>query len=139
MTKKWIAAVDFDGTIVQHRFPRLGNPMPDVHEGLRKLSEKFDIVVWTCRCGYEADEAERFMNEQELPFATINKGVAGWDEAQGCRKIYADIYIDDRNFGGFPGWRAVIDWLEEGGFDEWDRKFHGGNEKEEEGGNDEAD
>lgn len=24
------------------------------------------------------------------------------------RKVYADVYIDDRNLGGFPGWFAVL-------------------------------
>ena len=32
-------------------------------------------------------------------------------DATVSRKIHADIFIDDRNFGGFPGWSEIWQML----------------------------
>lgn len=110
-------AVDFDGTIVEHQFPRIGKLMPGALAALRMLQEAGCLLIlWTCRedgGGGNTDkvltEAVEFMRGHGVEFRSINCNHPA-DEFRhgGGRKIYADIYLDDRNLGGFPGWAAVV-------------------------------
>jgi len=102
-------AVDFDGTIVEHEFPKIGKEMLFAFETLRELqNQKHQLILWTYRTGKELDEAVEYCRVKGIEFYAINKNYPEeiWDEYT-SRKIDADIYIDDRNLGGFPGWSAV--------------------------------
>ena len=101
-----IIAVDFDGTIVEHEYPRIGKEKPFAFYTLKKLqAEGHQLILWTSRQGSALDEAVEFCRRNGLEFYAVNKNYPEetWDESVG-RKIVADIYIDDRNLGGFPGW-----------------------------------
>ncbi len=101
-------AVDFDGTIVEHRFPRIGKVMPFAFETIKALQKENEVILWTYRTGKELDEAVKFCKENDVEFYAVNKSypeeICNSDIS---RKIYADIYIDDRNIAGFPGWPAI--------------------------------
>ena len=102
-------AVDFDGTIVEHMYPKIGKPMPFAFETLKELqSLGHEIILWTYRSGKELDEAIQFCKLNGLEFYAVNQNYP-LEEYDGSmsRKIYADIYIDDRNIGGFPGWSYI--------------------------------
>jgi hypothetical protein len=102
-------AVDFDGTIVENRYPAIGKPKLFAFETLKELQKKGHILVlWTYRSGYELDEAVEFCRDNGLEFYAVNKNYPeeNFDETI-SRKIDADIYIDDKNLGGFPGWSEV--------------------------------
>jgi hypothetical protein len=99
-------AVDFDGTIVEHMYPHIGRPLPFAFEVLKELQILgHDIILWTYRAGQDLEDAVKFCRNNGLEFYAINKSNPD-EELDGTisRKIYADIYIDDRNIGGFPGW-----------------------------------
>jgi len=102
-------AVDFDGTIVEHMYPKIGKVMPFAFEALKELqAEGHEIILWTYRSGNELNEAVEFCKKHGLEFFAINKSDP--EEVFNhtiSRKIYADIYIDDRNIGGFPGWTYI--------------------------------
>ncbi len=103
-------AVDFDGTIVENKFPQIGKPKLFAFETLRALQEqKHQLILWTVRKGKELDEAIRFCQQQGIEFYAVNENFQG--EKMGkdntSRKILVDMYIDDRNFGGFPGWDKI--------------------------------
>ena len=102
-------AVDFDGTIVEHDYPRIGKVMPFAFETLKELqSAGHEIILWTYRAGKELDEAVEFCHRYGLNFYAINKSYPDEEFSEDIsRKIYADIYIDDRNIGGFPGWSYI--------------------------------
>jgi hypothetical protein len=102
-------AVDFDGTIVEHMYPKIGKVMPFAFETLKELqSAGHDIILWTYRAGRELDEAVAFCKQNGLEFFAVNKNYPGEELSDEIsRKIYADIYIDDRNIGGFPGWSYI--------------------------------
>ncbi len=102
-------AVDFDGTIVQNRYPAIGKPKLFAFETLKELQKKGHILVlWTYRSGYELDEAVEFCRENGLEFYAVNKNYPEEKfDNNISRKIDADIYIDDKNLGGFPGWSEV--------------------------------
>lgn len=102
-------AVDFDGTIVENRYPKIGKPKLFAFETLKALQEKGNLLVlWTYRSGQELEDAVEFCREHGVEFYAVNKNFPEekYDEAI-SRKIDADIYIDDKNLGGFPGWSEV--------------------------------
>lgn len=102
-------AVDFDGTIVDNKYPKIGKPKLFAFETLLELQKKgHDLILWTYRSGSKLDEAVAFCKEQGLEFYAVNKNYPEEQEDERMsRKIAADIYIDDRNLGGFPGWSEV--------------------------------
>jgi hypothetical protein len=102
-------AVDFDGTIVEHRYPKIGKVMPFAFGTLIELQKLgHHIILWTYRAGKELDDAVAFCKDNGLEFYAVNKNYPDeiFDDSI-SRKIYADVYIDDRNFGGFPGWSLI--------------------------------
>jgi len=102
-------AVDFDGTIVDNNYPKIGKPKLFAFETLLELQKKgHDLILWTYRSGSKLDEAVAFCKEKGLEFYAVNKNYPEEQEDERMsRKIAADIYIDDRNLGGFPGWSEV--------------------------------
>jgi hydroxymethylpyrimidine pyrophosphatase-like HAD family hydrolase len=104
-----IIAVDFDGTIVDHEYPAIGKEKLFAFQTLKEL-EKLGarLILWTFRSGKELDEAVEYCRKNGIEFYAVNKNYPEeiFDETI-SRKINADIYIDDRNIGGFPGWSGV--------------------------------
>lgn len=103
-------AVDFDGTIVEHEYPEIGREKMFALQTLRELQKKgFKLILWTYRCGRELDEAVQYCHENGVVFYAVNKNYPEevFDENTMSRKIDADIYIDDRNVGGFLGWSKI--------------------------------
>jgi hypothetical protein len=102
-------AVDFDGTIVEHEYPAIGKEKLFAFQTLKEL-EKMGayLILWTIRTGKELDEAVEFCRKNGIEFYAVNKNYPEeiFDESV-SRKINADIYIDDKNIGGFPGWSGV--------------------------------
>lgn len=104
-----IIAVDFDGTIVEHRYPAIGKEIPFAIETIKALQKKqHRIILWTFRAGKELDEAVGFCQRRGIEFYAVNKSYPEeqFDEHI-SRKINADLYIDDRNFGGLPAWGEI--------------------------------
>lgn len=109
MTNK-IIAVDFDGTIVEDKYPAIGKPKLFAFETLKQLqNDGYRLTLWTYRNGKALEEAVEFCTSNGIEFYGINNSFIGedFDESKASRKINADIFIDDRNLGGFPGWGEV--------------------------------
>jgi len=103
-------SVDFDGTIVEHRYPEIGKEMLFAFDTLKALQKQgHQLVLWTIRVGKELDEAVAYCKENGVEFYAVNKNYPEehFDENEISRKINADIFIDDRNVGGFPGWGEI--------------------------------
>lgn len=102
-------AIDFDGTIVEHAFPAIGKEKLFAFDTLRELQkQKHQLILWTSRVGKELDEAIDFCRARGVEFYAVNKNYPEevCDETI-SRKIVADVYIDDRNIGGLPGWGEI--------------------------------
>lgn len=113
--KSYIIAVDFDGTIVEDAYPRIGKPMLFAFESLKQMqSQGHRLILWTYRAGKALDEAVDFCKENGVEFYAVNASFEGekYDEVTQSRKINADLFIDDRNLGGFPGWGEVLQIIE---------------------------
>ena len=113
-----LIAVDFDGTIVQDRYPAIGHEIPFATSTLRMLmQEGHQLILWTVRSGRTLDEALHWCKEHGLEFYAVNQSFPG--EAQDdpdshySRKLKADIFIDDRNVGGLPEWGTIYQMIHE--------------------------
>ena len=109
-----IIAVDFDGTIVQHKYPKIGKEIPFAIKTLKLLQEKgHKIILWTYRSGDELEDAVKFCNKKGLVFYAVNSNYDG-EEFDNfiSRKIYADVYIDDRNILGIPEWGKIFELID---------------------------
>jgi hydroxymethylpyrimidine pyrophosphatase-like HAD family hydrolase len=108
----WIA-VDFDGTIVEHEYPGIGKEKLFAFQTLKEL-EKLGarLILWTFRSGQELDDAVEYCRNNGIEFYAVNKNYPEevYDETI-SRKIDADIFIDDKNVGGFPGWSEIWQML----------------------------
>jgi hypothetical protein len=107
-------AVDFDGTIVEHKYPEIGKEILFAFDTLKELQkQKHQLILWTYRSGRELDEAVEFCRENGIEFYAINASYPEeeFDEDFSSRKIEADIFIDDRNIGGLPPWGEIYQMI----------------------------
>lgn len=106
-------AVDFDGTIVEHKYPAIGKEMMFAFETLKALQKEGHLLIlWTYRAGKELDDAVEYCRKNGVEFYAVNKNYPEevFDEVNISRKVNADLFIDDRNMGGFYGWGEI--WQE---------------------------
>ena len=109
-------AIDFDGTIVDDAYPGIGAAKIFAFETLLKLqSEGYRLILWTYRSGQALQGAVDFCKKNGLEFYAVNSSFEGevFDSETHSRKIDADMFIDDRNLGGFPGWGEVYNIIKE--------------------------
>lgn len=105
-----IIAVDFDGTIVEHKYPSIGKEIPFAIDTLKKLKEERHILIlWTVREGRLLDEAIEFCRNRGLEFYAVNSNYPEEKKSHDhfSRKLKADLFIDDRNLGGLPDWGTI--------------------------------
>ena len=104
-----IIAIDFDGTIVEDAYPKIGPPMIFAFDTMKKLqAEGHRLILWTYRSGNRLREAVAFCKEHGIEFYAVNKNYPEEDfDTKTPRKIHADLFIDDRNIGGFLGWTEI--------------------------------
>ena len=86
-----LIAVDFDGTIVTHKYPKIGEEIPFAIDTLKMLRQDgHRLILWSVREGKLLDDAVAYCRE---------RGVE--------RKLKVDMFIDDRNIGGLPDWGTI--------------------------------
>lgn len=105
-----IVAIDFDGTICRGTFPCIDGLQPGAREVITRLYEEGHyIIIWTCRTGEALLTAINWLLEMGVPFNSVNAGCPEnlRQYGQDGRKVYAHVYVDDKNLGGFPGWEVA--------------------------------
>lgn len=112
---KLIIAVDFDGTLVRHEYPRIGEEVPGAVAMLLSLQESgAKLILHTMRCGIQLSEAIAWCQERGLLFWAVNEnpGQRHWTASP---KLYATHYIDDAAVGCpliHPDeGRPYVDWM----------------------------
>lgn len=109
-------AVDFDGTIVEHRYPQIGKELPFATDTLKLLQqEQHRLILWSVREGKLLEEAVAWCRERGVEFYAVNRDYP--EEKQQdkgfSRKLKADLFIDDRNLGGLPDWGIIYQMIKE--------------------------
>ena len=96
-------AVDFDGTIVEHDYPRIGKEMLFAFATLKELQKKgHRLILNTYRTGSLLEAAVTYCKNNGIEFYAVNKNFPEEEFSENIpRKLNVDLFIDDRNVGGF--------------------------------------
>lgn len=110
-------AVDFDGTIVTHRYPAIGEELPFATETLKMLIEDHHrLILWTVREGEYLQQAVEWCKERGVEFYAVNRDYPEEtieNNNHFSRKLKVDMWIDDRNIGGLPDWGTIYKMIKE--------------------------
>jgi len=108
-------AVDFDGTIVEHRYPEIGREIPFATDTLKMLiNDRHKLILWSVREGKLLEDAVEWCRARGVEFYAINKDFPEEDVEKNMhfsRKLKADVWIDDRNVGGLPDWGTIYEMI----------------------------
>ncbi|MCI6233537.1 MAG: nucleoporin Nup84/Nup107 family protein [Prevotella sp.] len=112
-------AVDFDGTIVEHKYPKIGEEKPFATDALRMLiKDHHRLILWTVREGKLLDEAVEWCRKRGVEFWAVNRDYPEENGPEGnkhfSRKVKADLFIDDCQIGGLPGWGEIYHMISSG-------------------------
>ena len=105
-----IIAVDFDGTIVTHEYPRIGREIPFAIDTLKRLQDEghHQLILWTVREGTLLEEAVEYCRSRGLEFYAINNNYPEGEIIENqSRKLTGELFIDHRNLGGIPDWGVI--------------------------------
>lgn len=97
---KRVIAVDFDGTLCENKYPKIGKPNTELIKQLAEEKKKGTaVILFTCRDGQRLKEAVKWCSKQGLQFDKVNDNLPERIRAYkgNTRKISADVYVDDRN------------------------------------------
>ena len=110
-------AVDFDGTIVEERYTKIGAEIPFAVQPLKMLiKDRHKLILWTVREGELLEEAVEWCRQRGIEFYAVNKDYPEEDVEKNrhySRKLKADIWIDDRSVGGLPDWGTIYRMISE--------------------------
>lgn len=97
-----IIAIDFDDTITEpSEYPIMGKIREEAISVIKELKKKHTLVLWTCRTDKYLEEALNALKEAGIEFDYIN------DYPGAGRKIFADVYVDDRAFNCIIDWKQI--------------------------------
>lgn len=94
-----IIAVDFDGTIVKHEYPKIGEPIPGALEWIKRWGKAgAKIILWTMRSGIYLTEAVEYLENNGITLYGVNDNPHQryWTSSP---KAYANLYVDDAAYG----------------------------------------
>lgn len=92
-------AVDFDGTLCENAWPKIGEPNTALIDQLIEEQKNGAVIIlWTCRARRMLKDAVSWAEKQGLVFDYVNRNVPERIRAfkNDSRKISADVYVDDR-------------------------------------------
>ena len=106
-----VIGVDFDGTIVEDKYPEIGKEIPFATETLKMLIKNHHRpILWTVREGKYLEDAVNWCRERGVEFYAVNRDYPEETTENNdhfSRKLKADVWIDDRNLGGLPDWGTI--------------------------------
>lgn len=112
--RETVIAVDFDGTVVTHEYPYVGEDAGAVPVLQELVGKGFRLILLTMRSGKLLDDAVAWFRDRKIPLYAVNENPQqrSWTSSP---KVYADLYIDDSNLGCPLRFvdgcrRPVVDW-----------------------------
>ena len=110
-----VIAVDFDGTIVEHMYPKIGNEIPFATDTLKELiKDGHQLILWSVREDGLLQEAVDWCHRRGVDFWAVNKDYPEEERSKNnhfSRKLKADMFIDDRNVGGLRDWGTIYQMI----------------------------
>lgn len=106
-------AIDFDGTLVRHKYPSVGSDVPGAVETCHELLRAgHKLILWTMRSGVELQDAVDWCTEKKIKLYAVNENPSQlvWTISPKC---YAQLYIDDAGLGcplKRDGDDVFVDW-----------------------------
>jgi hypothetical protein len=94
-----IIAIDFDGTLCANAWPAIGAARLGVIDYAKRQKDGgAKLILWTNRTGDRLAEAVAWCKTHGLEFDAVNENLPEMIDHFGsdCRKIFADVYIDDK-------------------------------------------
>ncbi len=113
-----IIAIDFDGTLVEHKYPLIGPDVPLAFDTLKRLMNcGHKLILYTMRSGKELDDAVKHCEKRGVKFWGINNNPTQLECFTASPKVYAHMYIDDAALGcplttQVPVGRQSVNWSE---------------------------
>lgn len=107
----YIIAVDFDGTLVEDKFPEIGEPIESTWVLVRSCQMAgVKVILWTSRDNDRLKDAVKFCNERGLYFDAVNENLPECIEMfnNDTRKVYANEYWDDKAVDKFMRIHSII-------------------------------
>lgn len=114
MKEKIIVALDFDGTCVEHKYPKIGKDIGAIPVLKKLVDNGHKLILFTMRSNRTLDGAVKWFSDNEIPLYAIqtNPNQKNWTDSPKC---YADLYIDDAGLNiplvTFENKKPYIDWL----------------------------
>ena len=121
--KSLFIGIDFDGTMVEHKYPAMGEPIEQALEVVEELQEAgHKLILYTMRSGDRLEEAVEYMEENGIKLYGVNENKTQkyWTSSP---KVHCNVLIDDVALGcpldypekGRPtvDWYGVREWLVE--------------------------
>ena len=107
-----VIAVDFDGTIVENKYPEIGQERPFAIDTLKMLiKDRHKLILWSVREGKLLEDAVEWCRQRGVEFYAINRDYpeeTTENNPHFSRKLNTiDYFIDDRNIGGLPDWGTI--------------------------------
>ena len=109
-----IIAIDFDGTLHTGTYPAIGGAQPYAVQVMQELAAAGHyLIIWTCREAARQTEMINWLLDHKIPFHRVNEHNPEQIATYGgsSRKVYAHLYIDDRQVGGLPSWDKIADYV----------------------------
>ena len=96
--RKAIIALDFDGTVVTHAYPEVGEDIGAVAVLKELVAQEDKLILWTMRSGTLLEDAVAWFKKHDIPLWSINENPSQkeWTESP---KLHADLLIDDSALG----------------------------------------
>lgn len=119
--KDFVVSIDFDDTIYTNKFPDTGDLMPGMKALVNTLYDQgFVILINTCRAQTAEQNAKQRLLQDDVMFDLINENAQYLIDFYDvdCRKLSADIHIDDKNTGGIPPPDMILSEI----YDRWEAK-----------------
>ena len=112
-----VIAIDFDGTIVENRYPEIGPEIAFATDTIKMLiAERHKVILWSIREGKLLEDAVEWCKKRGIQFYAVNKDYPEETVESNnhfSRKIKAEIWIDDKNVGGLPDWGTIYNMIKE--------------------------
>lgn len=118
--------LDFDGTVVDHKFPEIGEPVPNAIKWLKRFNQQgADLILFTMRSdgkkyGPVLTNALNYLKDNGIVLYAVNENPSqsNWTNSP---KAFGHFYIDDSAVGcplihpeGFN--RPCVDWEKVGNY-----------------------